>query len=57
MIKRNLLFVLFLLGLLFRIVISFQNYSGDVTNHMIWGETAVKHGLKGLYNIDFYKYY
>ena len=57
MIKRNSRFILLLLGLFFRIAISFYTYSGDVTNHMIWGETAVKNGLQGLYDIDFYKYY
>ena len=49
--------ILLLLGLIFRIIISFQNYSGDVTNHMIWGEIAVRQGLQGLYDIDFYKLY
>src|SRR3990167_1777158 len=51
------LFILLLLGLFFRIAISFYTYSGDVTNHMIWGEIAVRQGLQGLYDIDFYKLY
>ena len=53
--KKILIFLL--LGLIFRIFISFHTYSGDVTNHMIWGETAVKQGLQGLYATDFYKLY
>ena len=54
--KNNLLFLL-LIGLLFRIAISFHTYSGDVTNHMIWGEDAVKNGLSGLYERSFEKLY
>ncbi|OGK09222.1 hypothetical protein A2767_06785 [Candidatus Roizmanbacteria bacterium RIFCSPHIGHO2_01_FULL_35_10] len=57
MLKKHLLLLLLISGLIFRIAISFNTYSGDVTNHMIWGEDAVKHGLPGYYERNFEKLY
>ncbi|OGK15488.1 hypothetical protein A2774_04305 [Candidatus Roizmanbacteria bacterium RIFCSPHIGHO2_01_FULL_39_12c] len=56
-IMRKNLFLLLFLGLIFRIFISFQTFSGDVTNHMIWGEDAVRNGFSGFYDRNFEKLY
>ena len=57
MFKKHSLLILLIIGSIFRVFISFNTYSGDLTNHMIWGEDAVKHGLQGLYERNFEKIY
>ncbi len=55
--RKYWLAIFLLTGLLLRLIISFPTFSGDVTNHMVWGEIGAKHGLKGLYEVDFPKLY
>ena len=54
---KKYIYVLLLTGLIFRIAISFRTYSGDVSNHIIWGKDAVDQGLQGLYERNFEKLY
>jgi len=49
MAKKNLLYLILLIGFLFRIIIGLGDYHYDATNHMIWGKDAAKHGLPGFY--------
>lgn len=47
-------FVLWLsLGLVLRLLLSFLFYSGDVNNHMAWGDYALTHGFAHIYDFDF----
>ena len=51
------LFVLLLLGLLLRLFLSIQIYSGDVNNHISWGKDSLKRGFSGIYERDFWPEY
>ena len=48
-IKKNLLFFLFLLGLLVRLSLMFVDYSWDVNNHMVWARDFLTRGAQGFY--------
>lgn len=51
--KRFLLPLLLLAGLIFRLVISVQIYSGDINNHIAWGTDISRFGPSGVYGRDF----
>lgn len=48
---------LLLAGLLIRIGISFFDFSGDLNNHIAWGQNIVHSGLSGFYSRNFPKLY
>lgn len=50
---NKLLVFLLLLGLILRLVISVQIYSGDVNNHIAWGKDILKLGPRGVYGREF----
>lgn len=51
------LYLLLFLGLLFRLLLSVQAFSGDVHNHLAWAQDSVAHGFSGIYDRDFPKNY
>lgn len=55
--KKYLLPFLLVAGLVFRLIISIQIYSGDVNNHVSWGQDILKFGPAGVYSRDFVKPY
>lgn len=48
-IKKHLLFFLFLLGLILRLLIIFYDYSWDVNNHMVWARDFLTRGPQNFY--------
>jgi hypothetical protein len=48
--------LVFLLGILLRLFLSIQIYSGDVNNHIAWGKDAIGFGFAGIYERDFASY-
>ncbi|EKE15100.1 MAG: integral membrane protein-like protein [uncultured bacterium] len=48
-IKKHFLFLLFLLGLIFRLSIIFYDYSWDVNNHMVWAKDFIVRGPQNFY--------
>ena len=48
-IKKHLLFFLFLLGLILRLLIIFYDYSWDVNNHMVWAKDFLTRGPQNFY--------
>lgn len=42
-----------LAGLVLRIILSLQIYSGDVNNHISWGQDILKNGTTGIYEREF----
>lgn len=48
------LLVLLFLGLLLRLFLSVQFYSGDVNNHISWGKDILLNGFQGIYEREFY---
>ncbi len=42
-----------LTGLVLRIILSLQIYSGDVNNHISWGQDILKNGTAGIYEREF----
>lgn len=48
-IKKNILLLLFLLGLIFRLLIIFYDYSWDVNNHMVWAKDFLFRGPQNFY--------
>ncbi|HUV71852.1 MAG TPA: hypothetical protein VMW25_02495 [Clostridia bacterium] len=54
--KNRLLIFIFFLGLLLRLVLCIQIYSGDVNNHVAWGKDALRFGFAGIYQRSFEKY-
>ncbi len=49
--------LLFLAGLVLRIFLSLQIYSGDVNNHISWGQDILKNGPVGIYQREFMSRY
>ncbi|MEK7090940.1 MAG: hypothetical protein AAB887_00350 [Patescibacteria group bacterium] len=49
--------LLFLAGLILRIFLSLQIYSGDVNNHVSWGRDILKFGPAGVYQREFMSRY
>lgn len=56
MIPRKLTILLFL-GLILRLVLSVQIYSGDVNNHIAWGRDSIAFGFAGIYEREFFHRY
>lgn len=54
MIRNRSLLILLILGLLLRLVLSVQFYSGDVNNHISWGKDILVNGVRGIYDREFY---
>lgn len=54
---KKTLVIIFLLGLLLRLVLSVQIYSGDVNNHIAWGKDSLSFGLAGIYEREFSERY
>jgi Gpi18-like mannosyltransferase len=52
-IKNHKLLLLLIAGLLLRLLISFQTYSGDVNNHISWGKDVLANGTQGIYGREF----
>ena len=50
--KKNL-WILILIGLLFRLFISVGDYRGDVSNHIAWGKDLAHYGFSGFYERNF----
>jgi len=48
-IKKHLLFFLFLLGLILRLLIIFYDYSWDVNNYMVWAKDFLTRGPQNFY--------
>lgn len=46
--------LLLVLGLLMRLILSFQFYSGDVNNHISWAKDVLSNGTLGIYDREFY---
>jgi len=55
--NNKLLLILLSLGLLLRLVLSIQIYSGDVNNHISWGKDIVENGTSGIYEREFAERY
>ena len=51
--KNKILLILISLGLILRLIISVQIYSGDVNNHISWGKDVVENGSSGIYEREF----
>ncbi len=51
--KKLFLPILLLAGLIFRLIISVQIYSGDINNHISWGKDILEFGPSGVYTRDF----
>ena len=49
--------LLFLVGLVLRLFLSVQIYSGDVNNHISWGQDILKNGPVGIYAREFMSRY
>lgn len=49
--------LLFLAGLILRLLLSIQIYSGDVNNHISWGQDILKNGPVGIYQREFMSRY
>src|SRR3990167_5835544 len=49
--------MLFILGLVLRLLLSTQIYSGDVNNHVSWGQDILKNGPVGIYEREFMSRY
>lgn len=45
------------LGVVVRLLLSVQIYSGDVNNHVSWGKDMLRNGPGGIYERDFYPIY
>src|SRR3989344_6463583 len=54
---KNSLIILIFAGLILRLFLSVQIYSGDVNNHIAWGKDIQKNGLKGVYSREFFPAY
>lgn len=54
---KNTAILIFLIGLLLRLVLSIQIYSGDVNNHIAWGKDSVSFGFAGIYEREFFQRY
>jgi len=54
--KKRLVIIVFFLGLLLRLILSVQIYSGDVNNHVAWGKDALRFGFAGIYQRSFEQY-
>lgn len=48
-VKKHLLFLLFLFGLIIRLSIIFYDYSWDVNNHMVWAKDFLARGPQNFY--------
>lgn len=55
--KMRFFIILLLIGLILRVVLSIQIYSGDVNNHISWGKDAINFGSAGIYEREFYPKY
>jgi len=55
-IKKRPWALLFLTGLVIRLIFSVQIYSGDVNNHVAWGKDILAFGPQGVYERSFEKY-
>lgn len=49
----RLLIILLICGSIFRLGISRFIYSGDLNNHIVWGQTITKHGGAGAYDREY----
>lgn len=54
--KHRTIIMIFFLGLLLRLILSVQIYSGDVNNHVAWAKDALRFGFAGIYQRSFEKY-
>lgn len=52
-VKNKLLIILLLVGLIIRLILSTQIYSGDVNNHISWGKDIIEVGTRGVYEREF----
>ncbi len=48
-IRKHLLLILFLLGLLLRLSLIFVDYAFDVNNHIVWAKDLIERGFSGFY--------
>lgn len=48
------LLLLLILGLVLRLFLSVQIYSGDVNNHIAWGRDSLDQGFSGIYDREFF---
>ena len=55
--KNKILIYLLLFGLLLRLFLSIQIYSGDVNNHIAWGYDIYNFGTQGVYSREFFSKY
>lgn len=55
--KKRIIIVIFLLGLLFRLLLSLVDCSGDVNNHIHWAINGFKYGFTNFYERDFSNLY
>ncbi len=46
----------FIIGTLFLFLVSLPIYSGDVKNHLVWGQSIIEKGSLGFYGREFYNY-
>ena len=51
--RNRLLLFVFLVGLLLRLFLSIQIYSGDVNNHISWAKDSLTLGVGGIYEREF----
>lgn len=52
--SRHKLFSLLLLGLLLRLFLSVQIYSGDMNNYIAWAKDSLRFGFSGIYGREFF---
>ena len=50
---KQKLIILFLAGLILRLILSVINYSGDVSSYIAWGKDIVSYGTSGFYEREF----
>lgn len=52
MIKNHKFVLILIAGIFLRLLFSYNQYSGDIKNHYVWGNAAI-HNSNGLYSTDF----
>lgn len=57
MTRQRMVILLFLAGFLLRLILSIQNYRGDMNNYVSWGQDIAKHGTQGFYEREFMPQY
>lgn len=55
--KKRTVIVIFLLGFVFRLLLTLVDYSGDVNNHINWAMSGARYGFTGFYERSFFRLY